>query len=49
MSYATEIFIQLGLDTDVAYTSGEFRGKDGWMRVPVEVRVWRWITHNAAT
>jgi hypothetical protein len=39
MSCAAEIFIRFGLDTDVAYTSGEFRGKDGWLRVPVEVGI----------
>jgi hypothetical protein len=35
MSYAAEIFIRFGLETGVAYTSGEFRGKDDWLRSPV--------------
>jgi hypothetical protein len=39
MSYAVEIFIRFGVETGVAYTSGEFRGKDGWLREPVEVGI----------
>jgi len=30
---------QFGLETGVAYTIGEFRGKDGWLRAPVEVGI----------
>jgi hypothetical protein len=37
MSEAAESFIRFGLETGVAYTSGEFRGKDGQLRVSVEV------------
>jgi hypothetical protein len=37
MSYAAEIRIRFGLETSVAYTSGEFRGNDVWLRVSVEV------------
>jgi hypothetical protein len=39
MSYAAEIFIRFGLETGVAYTSGEFRGKGGWLRVLVQVEI----------
>ena len=39
MSYAAEFFIRFGPETSVAYTSGEFRGKDGQLRVPVEVGI----------
>jgi hypothetical protein len=38
MSCVTEIFIRFGLDTDVAYTYREFRGKDDRLRAPVGVR-----------
>lgn len=34
MSYAAEIFIRFGLETDVAYNSGEFRG-NAW-RNPIQ-------------
>jgi hypothetical protein len=30
---------RFGLETGVAYLSGEFRGKDGWLKEPVEVGI----------
>jgi hypothetical protein len=39
MSYAAEIFIRFGLETGVAYINGEFRGKDDWLKGPVEIGI----------
>jgi hypothetical protein len=48
MLYAAEIFIRFGPETSVAYTSGEFRGKDGQLRVSVEVGISsRWSAISA--
>ena len=32
-------FSRNGLDADIGYTSGEFRGKDGWLKGPVEAGI----------
>jgi hypothetical protein len=32
-------FSRNGLDAGIGYTSGEFRGKDGWLKGPVEAGI----------
>jgi hypothetical protein len=37
--YRNRCRTRIGLETGVAYLSGEFRGKDGWLKEPVEVGI----------